>query len=107
MLPSFRLRVEDAQVWRTATWAAPFVIQLVLGVAVGITWVLGRNPSNLHGIRQYALGAVGTLALTVIVSCALFVRESARARGVAISIAGSFVVALIGAIVYGFSIIRW
>lgn len=102
-----RIRTLDATVWRTATWAAPFMIQVVLGFGIGITWVLGRKPSNLHGFGQYALGAAGTLLLAIAVSAGLFVRGTARAQGVAISMLGSVGVTLIGAIAYGFWIIGW
>jgi hypothetical protein len=102
-----RLRTLDGDVWRFATWAAPFTVQAVLGVAVGVTWLLGRSPSSLHGFSQYALGAGGTLLLAGVATGALLMRGSARAKGFAISIIGSFVVALIGATAYGFWIVGW
>jgi hypothetical protein len=102
-----RLRNSDARVWQTATWAAPFTIQVVLGLAVGISWLLGKYLSNVHGFGQFAFGAGATLLLSAAVSAALLTRESVRAQGVGISIVGSSVVAVVGATVYGFWIIGW
>ena len=107
MTANSRLHNLDGRVWRTATWAAPFTIQVVLGVAVGISWMLGKYSLNMHGLAQYATGAAFTLLLSAAVSLALFMRGSFRAQGVAVSIVGSFVVAVIGAAVYGFWIVGW
>lgn len=102
-----RLHNLNARVWQTATWAAPFTIQVVLGVAVGTSWLLGKYSSNVYGFVQYAIGAAATLLLSTAVCIALFMRGSSRARGIAVSIVGSFVVAVIGATAYGFWIIGW
>lgn len=107
MTTSSRLRNVDARVWRTATWAAPFTIQAVLGLGVGITWLVGRHPSNTHGFGQYAIGAGATFLLLASVGFALLRQGSPRAHGIAISLAGSFVVALVGATAYGSWIIGW
>lgn len=97
----------DAQVWRTATWAAPFTIQVVLGVAVSISWLVGKYASDVHGFIQFALGASATLVLSAAISAALYKTGSLRAQGIAISIVGSAVVATIGATTYGFWIVGW
>src|SRR3981189_308117 len=102
MTSSPRFRNVDARVWSTATWAAPFTIQVVLGVAIAISWLLGKNVSNLHGFAQYATGMVATLLLSAAVSAPLFMSRSPRAQGVAISIAGSFAISVIGGVLYGF-----
>jgi hypothetical protein len=102
-----RLRDLDARVWSTATWAAPFTIQVVLGVAIAILWLLGKYLSNVHGFAQYVSGAAATLLLSAAVSILLFRSGSPRAQGLAISIVGSFVVAAIGGVVYGFWIVGW
>lgn len=104
---NLRFQVVDARVWRIATWAAPFMIQVVLGLTVGISWLLGKSSSNVHGPVQYALGAVATLLLSAVFSTVLFRRGSPRAQGIAVSICGSFVVAIVGATVYGLWIIGW
>jgi hypothetical protein len=107
MTASPRLRNFDDDVWRIATWAAPFIIQVVLGVAIAISWLLGKYISNLHGFAQYASGTVTTLLLSAAVSAPLFMSNSPRAQGVAISIVGSLVVSVIGGVLYGFWIIAW
>jgi hypothetical protein len=102
-----RLRISDTHVWRAATWAAPFTIQIVVGVAIGISWLAGKYMSNVHGFGQFALGAGVTLLLSASVSAVLATRGSSRAHGVAVSIVGSSVVAVVGATIYGFWIIGW
>ena len=102
---SFRSRNE--RVWRTATWAAPFVIQIILGVAIAISWLLGKYWSNLHGVGQFAVGAGATVLLSAAVSAALFARRSPAAQGIAISVVGSCLVAAVGAVIYGSWIIGW
>jgi uncharacterized membrane protein len=107
MTASPRLRNFDERVWRIATWAAPFTIQVVLGVAVAISWLLGKNVSNLHGFAQYASGTAATLLLSAALSAPLFLSNSPRAQGVAISIVGSLAVSVVGGVLYGFWIIAW
>ena len=107
MTTSPRLRDLDSRVWSTATWAAPFTIQLVLGLAIAISWLLGKCLSNVHGFAQYLSGGAATLLISAVVSIVLFISGSPRAQGVAISIVGSFLVAAIGGIVYGFWIVGW
>jgi hypothetical protein len=102
-----RLRNFDDDVWRIATWAAPFTVQVVLGVAIAISWLLGKYVSNLHGFAQYTSGMVATLLLSAAVSAPLFMSASPRARGVAISIVGSFVVSVVGGVLSGFWIVAW
>lgn len=102
---SFHIR--DERVWRTATWAAPFAIQVILGVAVAISWLLGKYWSNLHGAGQFAFGAGATVLLSAAVSAALFARRTPAAQGIAISIVGSCLVAVVGAVIYGYWIIGW
>ncbi len=107
MTTTMQLRDLDARVWRTATWASPFTVQLVVGAIVGVSWLVGKFAWSPHGFGQYAIGAAVTLLLSAATSGALFARGSFRAQGFAISIVGSFVVALVGATVYGFWIIGW
>ncbi|KAA0098932.1 hypothetical protein CIW49_13735 [Mycolicibacterium sp. P1-18] len=103
--PSFRIR--DESVWRTATWAAPFAIQVILGVAVAISWLLGKYWSNLHGVGQFSLGAGATVLLSAAVSAALLARRTPASQGIAISIVGSCLVAVVGAVIFGSWIIGW
>ncbi|MBJ7339338.1 hypothetical protein [Mycolicibacterium sp.] len=102
-----QLRDLDDRVWRTATWTSPFTVQLVLGAIVGIAWWVGKYAWSPHGFGQYAIGATTTLLLSVAISGVLYTRGSFRAQGMAISIVGSFVVAVVGATAYGFWIVGW
>jgi len=102
-----RLRNFDGDAWRIATWAAPFTVQAVLGVAIAISWLLGKYVSNLHGFAQYASGMAATLLLSAAVSAPLFMSSSPRAQGVAISVVGSLAVSVVGGVLYGFWIIAW
>ena len=101
------IRVSDERLWRSATWTTPFAIQVVLGVAIAISWLLGTCWSNLHGVGQFVLGAGATVLLSAATSAALFTRRTPAAQGIAISIVGSSLLALVGAVVYGFWIIGW
>ena len=101
------LRHVDERVWRSATWASPFTIQVVLGCVVGISWLAGKYSGSPHGFGQFAIGAVATVLLSAAISAALFAKGSLRTQGVAISIIGSVVVALVGATAYGFWVIGW
>jgi hypothetical protein len=93
------------RVWRTATWAAPFTMQVVLGVVIASSWLLGKYISNLHGFAQYASGTATTLILSAAVSVPLFLSNSPRAQGVAISIIGSLAVTVVGGVLFGFWIL--
>lgn len=107
MTTMMQLRDLDERVWRTATWASPFTVQLILGAVVGVSWVVGKFAWSPHGFGQYAIGAAATLLLSAAISGVLFTRASFRAQGIAISIVGSFAVSLVGATVYGFWIVGW
>jgi hypothetical protein len=106
-LTTSRLSELDARVWLTATWAAPFVVQIVVGIAIAFTWLAGRYVPNVHGFAQYLSGAAATLVLVGAVGGSLFVSTSLRARGIAISIFGSLAVTLVGGLLYGFWVIGW
>lgn len=104
---NLRLHGTDGAVWSTATWAAPFVVQIVLGVLVAASWAAGKMLADTHGLRQFVIGAAVTLVLAAAVAGALFKSQSPRARGVAVSVFGSFVVTLIGGLCYGSWVIQW
>jgi hypothetical protein len=107
------LRDLDSSVWSTATWAAPFIVQLVLGATIIALCLSGKVPPYLTN-SSYSGGPVWFLtvpAVTALVSVpisGLLLRSrSSRVRGIALSIAGSAAIVLIGAIVFAFCVIRW
>ncbi len=102
----------DSRAWSTATWAVPFVVQLVLGTMFIALWLLGKVPpfvthSAYGGERIWFLAAA---AVAVLVSVAvggwLLTSRSLRVLGVAVSVAGSAVVVLVGTVVFGFWTLR-
>ncbi|MFC7673297.1 hypothetical protein ACFQWH_09465 [Mycolicibacterium sp. GCM10028919] len=105
--PELQFRAPDRAVWSTATWAAPFVVQIVLCVLIAACWTAGKLLTDTHGLLQFAIGTAVTLLLMAAVVGALFTSQSPRARGVAVSIVGSFVVTLVGGLCYGLWIIGW
>ena len=48
MPPVARIRHLDAHAWRTATWSAPFVVQLVVAALLIVMWLLGKWPFAEH-----------------------------------------------------------
>lgn len=105
--PDSQTPAPDGVVWSTATWAVPFVVQIVLSVLIATSWAAGKMLADIHGMLQFAIGAAVTLCLTAGVGGALFTSQSLRARGVAVSVFGSFVVTLVGGLVYGLWVIQW
>jgi hypothetical protein len=101
------MRDSDASLWSAATWAAPFVVQIVVGMAIAFSWLAGRYVPEVHGFAQYVSGAAATLVLAAAVGGLLLVSTSSRGRGIAISIFGSLAVTLIGGLLYGFWVIGW
>jgi hypothetical protein len=95
----------DERTWSVATRSSPIVIQLVIAVALLATWLLGRWSVSgdvfTHSLGAAVLVAVGLTAIgSFNVAAALFLRDSATARGVGLSAAACAAVALIGAIPY-------
>lgn len=111
-MPSFtRVRDLDARVWRTATWSAPFVVQVELGLLLTAIWTLGKWPFPTHsaygGERTWMLTAAVVTTLTSLVFSAVLLQSSSpRHRGLSLSIAGSSVVVLIGGTAYAYLILR-
>lgn len=96
-----RLRGMDSRVWRTATWLSPFVAPLLLGAMIGILWLIGKLPLfEVHERAWFLTGAVGTLSTSLAISLGLFASRSSQLRAVALSIAGSSVIVLVGSFVY-------
>jgi hypothetical protein len=105
-MPSFSwVRDFDSQTWRTATWPAPFVIQLVLGALILVAQLVGKcaltQKDALLTDRPIVLTATAIPTLVSWVgSAALLSSRSSRRRGLALSLAGSSVVVLFGSVVY-------
>jgi hypothetical protein len=108
-MPSIvRLRHLDAHAWRTATWSAPFVVQLVLAALLILMWLLGKWPFAEHntfeagGALLFAATAIAALGSLAISGVLLLTSRSSRGRGLAVSLAGSATVVLIGGVIYDF-----
>ena len=59
-----RIRHLDTQAWRTATWSAPFVVQLVVAALLILMWLLGKwtfaQHSTFEAERALLLTATGS-----------------------------------------------
>jgi hypothetical protein len=108
-----RLRDLDSRAWSTATWAVPFMFQLVSGTMFIALWLLGKAPYFMThnaetGGRAWLLTAAAVTALIwVPVSGLLLMSRSSRVRGIGMGVAGSVAIVLIGTIVFAFWILRW
>jgi hypothetical protein len=108
-----QLRDPDSRFWPTATWAVPFMFQLVLGAMLLALWLLGKVPYfTAHnadtGGRAWLLTAASVAALIWVPVSGLLIRSrSSRIRGIGMSVAGSVVIVLIGTVVFAFWILRW
>jgi hypothetical protein len=97
----------DDRAWSAATWATPFVIQPLLALVIATSWAWGKVLFDVHGILQFLLAAAVVLLVSAITCARLLRSASSRARGVALSVAGSYVVVFLGGIIYVFWIQRW
>jgi len=102
-----RARDVDARAWSAATWATPFVTQLLLALVVATSWLWGKVFVDVQGILQFLSAAAVVLLVSAVTCGALLRSASSRARGVALSVAGSYVVVFLGGIVYGFWVLQW
>ncbi|MGD1283461.1 hypothetical protein ACKUUI_22125 [Mycobacterium seoulense] len=106
----FRVGDFDGPDWRTATLSVPFVVQIVVGVLLATMWTLGKGlftTESGHGERGWMLtAAVITTLVCLTLAAALFRTPSPRNRGLALGIAGSSSVVLIGGIVYAYLVLR-
>jgi hypothetical protein len=102
-----RARDVDARAWSAATWATPFVTQLLLALVVATSWMVGKVFVGAHGALLFLSAAAVVLIVSAATCGALLRSASPRARGVALSVAGSYVVVFLGGIVYGFWVLRW
>lgn len=106
MTTSTHLGSLDSRAWATATWSAPLVTQLVLALLIASAWLLGKwfpGPALL----LFAASAVGVFVLCAVATFVLIRSTSSRARGMAASVAGSYVVVLVGAALYGIWMLPW
>lgn len=110
-MPSLaRMRDLDARAWSTATWSAPFIVQLVLAALVIMMWLLTKWPFTTD--RAYP-GEACTLTATVIttlvslaISGVLLTSPSSRRRGLSLSIAGSSAAVFIGGVIWALWVYR-
>lgn len=110
-MSSARSNYLDGAAWRTATWSAPFVVQLTLAALLVVMWLLGKWPFETHsayaGERAWMLTSTVIAALVSLVIGAMFLRSpSARNRGIGLSVAASAVVVLVGGAIYAYLILR-
>ena len=102
-----RLNELDPRVWSTATWSAPLMTNLVLAVVIVTSWLLGKLLPGSGAVLLFLLSAAAVLLLCAVLTTLLARSTSARARGIALSVAGSYAVVLVGGLVYGFWILQW
>lgn len=90
-----RLRSLDSRAWTTATWSAPFTVQIELGAMFIVLWLLGKTPpftrydiethSTYVGGRAWLLAGAAVTALgSAPVSGLLLRSQSSRIRAVAL-----------------------
>lgn len=101
----------DAHAWRTATWSAPFVVQLILALLIVAMWLLGKWPFGTHsayaGERAWMLTAtVLTTLLSLIIGAAFLRSTSPRSRGLGISILSCSALVLAGATIFAYLVLR-
>jgi uncharacterized membrane protein len=107
MPSTVRLRGLDNHTWRTATWLTPFVAPVLLGVMIAILWLLGKLPAfEVHERPWFLTGVVGTVIASLAISMGLLTSPSSQFRAVALSIAGSSAIVLVGSFIY-FMGLRW
>jgi hypothetical protein len=100
-----RLRGLDSGCWRAATWTVPFATQFELAAGILSARLIGKR---LHEPLALFMISATLTALASAVAVVLLLRSpTARARGAAVGILGSFVVVFVGGLVFGFWILRW
>jgi len=106
MTTSTHLGSLDSRAWATATRSAPLVTQLILAVLIVSAWLLGKWIPG-PALPLFAVSAAGVFVLCAGTAFILIRSTSSRARGMALSVAGSYVVVLAGAAVYGTWMLQW
>jgi hypothetical protein len=81
--------------------------QLVLALVIVMSWSLGKWFPGTDAMVLFMVGAAVALFLCAGITALLARSASSRARGIALAVAGSYVVVLIGGLVYGFWILAW
>ncbi|MGH3967956.1 MAG: hypothetical protein ACRDTV_07555 [Mycobacterium sp.] len=98
-----QLRDLDSRAWCTATWGAPFTVEIVVGAMVIVLWLLGKTQRFFpHDRAWFLTGTVITALASALTSGLLLTSASSRVRGIALSVAGSAVVVLVGGILLAF-----
>lgn len=101
----------DARAWRTATWSAPFVVQLILAMLLVAMWLLGKWPFDTHsayaGERAWMLTSTVLTTLVSLLIGATFLRSTSRRnRGLGISIVSCSAVVLAGGTAFAYLVLR-
>jgi hypothetical protein len=102
-----RLNDLDARVWSTATWSAPLMTNVLLALVIVASWLLGRLLPGSGAVVLFLMSAAAVLLVCAVMTTLLARSTSSRARGIALSVVGSYAVVLVGALVYGFWVLRW
>ena len=101
----------DAGAWRTATWSAPLVVQLILAMLLVAMWLLGKWPFETHsayaGERTWMLtSTVITTLVALLIGVAFLRSPSPRNCGLGVSIASCSVVVLAGGTLFAYIFLR-
>lgn len=94
-----RIRGSSPEVWRTATWAAPLVVQGVFAAALGIGWLLARFPINTDARICLVVVVTTTIATdaSLVLAARLLCAQSPRRHGLGFALGGAAVaVAAVG-----------
>lgn len=103
-----RIRDGDPDVWRSATRAAPVVVQFVIATALGFAWLLS---SAINGPSAYRIVATAAIivptAAALVIGAVLLRAESPRRHGVGLAVCGSAVVIFISGLAYALIFLPW
>lgn len=97
----------DARAWAAATWAVPFITQVLLVLVIGAWWLFGKLFAGANDALLFLAGAAVVLVMSAAATAALLRSRSPRAKGLGLAVAAAYVVVLIGGLIYGFWVIRW
>lgn len=98
-----RLPKSDDRSWITATWSAPFTMELVTGVLVLVLGVLRRTDQVAASTRAWFLtGVLITAVVSVLLAWLLLRSSSWQIRGIGLSVAGSAAIVVPVGIVVAF-----
>ena len=94
-------------VWRTATWSAPLLTQVILGLVLVIAWWVGKWYPGTSGLVLLLIGAGALFLVCASLSGLLMRSTSPSAQGVAFGLIGSYAIVVVGGAIYGFWILQW